>query len=55
MDLYNYGKSVIKKLPDFLNDTVEHQLKQTSQKGLYTRLKLESMESLNVNLKFKPN
>lgn len=27
MDLYNYSSTVVKKLPDFLNETVEHRLK----------------------------
>lgn len=41
MDLYNYSSAVVKKLPDFLNETIEHRLKQSQSKGHYTRIKLE--------------
>lgn len=39
MDLYSYSDALIKKLPDFLAETIDHRLKQASQKQLYQRIR----------------
>lgn len=53
IELYNYSSTVIKKLPDFLSETIGHRLKQSQHKGHHSRINFEQEDGFNVDVKYR--
>lgn len=51
-DLYNYSEKIIRKLPDFLRETILHRLNKISQKGLYATTRMDSLGKSSENFHF---